>query len=262
MKNRLAVVITIAALFLFSCPQPEGNADENTSSPVDFTSHDTDYSILIENNTGQRLVAFKGDLDAAFLIGGIPANAQNHGLPLNTTLFNYTGDFPMILLTEAQYEANKSNLQSQKNTPFMRVYVFYNKNGDNNMVYKLAAGPGGSNVLPVVNPSSLSVELRIGGVTGATIGYAPRGILKTKFFLTNGDYYIYPVFKRYNYTQDIVESVYPRKENGDHWYQFYHFDEEHPQDTMNLENLVSSLTMTSGAAWVVVQNERAVLLYE
>ncbi|MDR0551991.1 MAG: hypothetical protein LBG72_08260, partial [Spirochaetaceae bacterium] len=120
---------------------------DGTLTDAAFESHNTDYSILVRNNTNFRLVAFKGDLRADALIGGIPAHAQGHGLPLNTTLFNKTEDFPMILLTEEQYKANKNNLQSQKNTPFTRVYVFYNKNGDNNVHYEISAGLGGSNSL-------------------------------------------------------------------------------------------------------------------
>ena len=235
----------------------DGNEDENGngSTSVDFTSHNTDYSILVRNNTGERLVAFKGDLVADKLIGGIPAHATDHGLRKNTTLFDRTEDFPMILLTEAQYNANKSNLQSQKNTPFTRVYVFYNNNGDNTVVYELAAGLGGNNELTIVNPSTLNIELRVGGPAGETLGYAPAGITQTALKVNDGNYLIYPVFKRYNRQKDVVDTVYPKGGSGLPWYQPYSFGEGHTRDSMRLSELLSGLSMTSGVAWIVVDNQ-------
>ena len=229
----------------------------NGTGTVDFTSHNTDYSILVRNNTSERLVAFKGDLRADMLIGGIPARANGHGLPNDLALFDKTEDFPLILLTEAQYNANKNQLQTQKNTPFTRVYVFYNKSGDNTVVYELAAGLGGNNELSIVNPStSMNIELRLGGVAGETIGYAPGGILETKLRLIDGNYNIFPVFKRYNQIRDVVETVYPKAaDNTTPWYRTVSFGEEVHAYTFNLSTLLSNTTMTSGAAWIVVQND-------
>ncbi|MDR2552522.1 MAG: hypothetical protein LBD31_05085 [Treponema sp.] len=137
--------IALGAVFfsLAGCDNPAGGGNDE----VDFTSRNTGYSILVRNNTGENLVAFKGDLEAGKLVGGIPAHAQNHGLPGNPALFDKTEDFPLILLTKAQYEAHKGNLQSQRHTPFTRVYVFYNKNGDNTAVYELAAGLGVNKII-------------------------------------------------------------------------------------------------------------------
>jgi hypothetical protein len=223
---------------------------------IDFTSHNTDYSILVRNNTGESLVAFKGELRADRLIGGIPAHAQNHGLPNTPALFDKTEDFPMILLTENQYNANISNLSSQKNTPFTRVYVFYNKSGDNTTVYEIAGGLGGTNALHIINTStSMNIELRLGGVAGETIGYAPAGILDTTLRLNDGNYNVFPVFKRYNSIRDVVETVYPKASTGDPWFRSVSFGEGTLDYTMNLKTLLQGLTMTSGAAWVFVSNQ-------
>jgi hypothetical protein len=244
-----------------------GSENENGNGSVDFSHHQTDYSIKVRNNTGERLVAFKGDLDNAFLIGGIPAHAPNHGLPLNTTLFNDTEDFPMILLTEAQYKAHKNSLQTQKNSPFTRVYVFYNKNGDNSAHYEIAEGLGGDNKLIVIVPKeNINVELRIGGVAGETIGYAPKGMLSTNLMLENGDYDIFPVFVRYNKTRDVVERVYPKNSAGTYnWFYPITFDGSNSPQTLPLGDLLKNLRMSSGAAWVVVDNQTtsgAIRFYE
>jgi hypothetical protein len=203
-------------------------------------------------------VAFKGELRTDRLIGGIPAHAQNHGLPKDPALFDKTEDFPLILLTESQYTTNKSNLASQKNTPFTRVYVFYNLSGDNTAVYEIAGGLGGTNRLHIINPSiSMNIELRLGGVAGETIGYAPAGILDTTLRLNDGNYNVFPVFKRYNAFRDVVETVYPKASSGDPWFRPVSFGEGTDDYEMNLRDLLKGLTMTSGAAWVVVVNQTA-----
>ncbi|MDR2576338.1 MAG: hypothetical protein LBC52_07845 [Treponema sp.] len=250
-KMMLFASVLVSAILLFSCEEADARPDG-----VDFSSHNTNYSILVRNNTGESLVAFKGELRGDTLIGGIPAHANNHGLPNNPTLFDKTEDFPLILLTEAQYNANKSNLSSQKNTPFTRVYVFFNKSGDNSAVYEIAGGLGGTNSLEIINASnSVNVELRVNGVAGETLGYAPAGILNTTLKLQDGNYNIFPVFKRYNRVRDVVEIVYPKGSGSNYaWFQSYSFGEGLTEATMNLKTLLQSTTFTSGAAWVYVNN--------
>jgi len=252
-----ASVLAVVVL-LFSCSSGgDSGSGHGSGSGPDYTSHNTDYSVLVRNNTNERLVAFKGELKAETLVGGIPAHAQNHGLPKDLTLFNKTEDFPLIILTEAQYNANKSNLASQKNTPFTRVYVFYNKEGDNKAEIEIAEGLGGTNKLEIINASnSINVELRLDGVAGETIGYAPAGILNTTLRLQDGNYNIFPVFKRYNRTRDVVETVYPKGTGSNYaWFQPYSFGEGTDSATMNLKTLLQSTVFTSGAAWVYVNNQ-------
>jgi hypothetical protein len=252
-KNLGTLVAIVLALFAFTaCDDPTGDPQ---TGEVDYTSHNTDYSILVRNNTGFELIAFKGDLQSDKIIGGIPAHAQNHGLPMNPTLFDKTEDFPMILLTRKQYDTNKNNLQSQKNTPFTRVYVFYNKNGDNNVHYEIAGGLGGNNTLTITNPSqSLNIELRLGGTAGETIGYAQAGMLETNLKLEDGTYNIFPVFKRYNRARDVVDTVYPKASNGDPWFRGVSFGDIH-EFNFNMRDLLKGLAMTSSAAWIYISNQ-------
>jgi predicted small secreted protein len=271
-KMKRIVMITAvltAAILMFSCDNDTsgsgggGNSGGGNqggggnTSDVDFTSNNTNYSILVRNNTGERLIAFKGQLDANRLIGGIPAHAQGHGLPKKSALFDRTEDFPMILLTEAQYNANKSNLSSQRNIPFTRVYVFYNFNGDNTTLYEIAEGLGGTNTLEIINASnSVNVELRVNGVAGETLCYAPANILNTTIKLQDGNYNIFPVFKRYNAARDVVETVYPKGTGSNYaWFQSYSFGQGTTSATMNLKTLLQSTTFTSGTAWVHVNNQ-------
>jgi hypothetical protein len=240
----------------------DGDGDDGgggkTTSGIDFTSHNTDYSILVRNNTRERLVAFRGDLHADMLIGGIPARTNNHGLPKDPKLFSQTDDFSLILLTESQYNANKSDLASLRNTPFTRIYVFYNASGDNTAVYEIAEGLGGSNELHIINPSTtLNIELRVNGVNGETLGYAPAGILNTTLRLNDGNFNVFPVFKRYNKTRDTLETMGPTMDDEKTpWFQSVSFGDEGVRDyEMNLRDLLQNLNITSGAAWVIVVNQ-------
>ena len=256
MTRILGIIVMVAIIVIgFVGCDDDGGSDKNSS--VDFTSNNTNYSILVRNNTGERLVAFKSELRTDTIIGGIPAGAQNHGLPRNLSLFDKTEGFPMIILTEAQYNANKANLSSLKNTPFTRVYVFYNRTGDNLAVYEIAEGLGGNNEFKIINAStSVNVELRVNGVAGETLGYAPAGILETTLKLQDGNYNVFPVFKRYNAYRDLVETVYPSGSgSGYSWFQSYSFGEGTTTATMNLKDLLQNIKFTSGTAWIVVNNQ-------
>jgi len=261
MNRVMFQILSLAAIILlYSCDLfisvSSGN-NNNPKSDVDFNSYNTNYSILVRNNSGERLVAFKGDLQDDKLMGGIPAHAQNHGLFNNLTLFDKTEDFPMILLTEEQYNTHKDNLNFLRNTPFTRVYVFFNKNGDNSVVYEIAEGLGGNNELKIINASnSINVELRLGGVAGETLGYAPAGILETTLKLQDGNYDIFPVFKRYNTFRDLPETVFPKGTGSNYaWFESHSFGENTTSATMNLKNLLQTTTFTSGTAWVVINNQ-------
>ena len=249
------VFLPAAMIFLFSCSDME-NSTGTDDLGIDFKNYKDDYSILVCNNTGERLIAFKGDLLPEKLIGGIPSGNNNHGFRNDPVLFDKTEDFPMILLTEAQYKANKDELNSLKSTPFTRVYVFFNKNGKNDIVYDIANGLGGNNEFKIINASaSINVELRLNGTAGQTIGYAPAGILETTLMMHDGDYDIFPVFKRYNVLRDVVETVYPRGSGGYAWFEGYSFGEGRTTATMNLKELLQNTSFVSGAAWVQVDNQ-------
>jgi len=265
----LAAIVLIVTMLAAGCDLLGGNNDNKpgTGGEVDFTSYNTNHSILVRNNTSERLVAFKGDIRQDMLIGGIPAHAVNHALQNNPSLFDKTEAFPMILITEAQYNANKNNLSSPalKNAPFTRVFVFYNKNGDNNVVYELDTGLGGINKFIIVNPStSINIELRRGGINGETFGFAPAGFLETTLRVQDGDFTVFPVFVRYNPFRDIVERIIPKRTiDGAPWFVTFSLgDFGHPvgeirEFSLNMRTLLSSVnfSLSTGSALIVIDNQ-------
>jgi len=258
----MAPVFIIMTLVLTGCPDPNGG---DLNSGIDYTSYNTNYSILVRNNTGQKLVAFKGALEASNLIGGIPAHAQGHALKKDPALFNRTEDFPLILITEAQYNANKSYLQALEQTPFTRIYVFYNANGDNTTNYDISGRLGGDKQLIIENSTGMNVELRLGGIAGETIGYAPAGMIRTTLYMNGGDADIFPVFKRYNPLRDTIDVVYPKGTgNGQAWSASFSLTSE--AQVFNVSAAFSNTLRSTGVAWLVINNQtspaEAVRLYE
>jgi VCBS repeat-containing protein len=169
-------------------------------------------SVIVDNLTGQRLVAFKGSLNPNYMISGIPAYASSHGLKKNAALFTTTGDFVLVLITEEQYNANKNNLGSLENLAFARIFAFYNNSGTNNNHFQISSKIGGSGRLSIVNPTPYNVEIRSGGPTGEILGYAPREMtMGTVLYLNGPDVYdIYPVFKFFNHNDGELYSVVPK----------------------------------------------------
>jgi hypothetical protein len=261
---KIAAVLLALALVMGSCDL--GGDNGGGGSGVDFTNYGTsanNTAIYVRNDTNQTLVAFKGSLNVNNILGGVPANAQDHGLKKNPALFTTTDSFPMILITEEQYIATKGNpsaLSQLELTPFTRVYVFYNASGDNNIRYRISNRLGGKYKLTVENPTNLNVELRLGGVDGETIGYAPSGMLATSFMVNDGDFNIFPVFKSYNNLRDIVETIYPTGATGYPWFQPLGFaDQAGMRDQLfNVKTALGSVSKrSSGVAWLSISNQTA-----
>ncbi|GMO54368.1 MAG: hypothetical protein Ta2G_13330 [Termitinemataceae bacterium] len=257
-KIVILVCLFIVLLALSSCKEPEG--DDEGPDKIDYTSYPTNYSIQIRNSTNQKLVAFKGALSASTLIGGIPAQATAHALKRDPALFSATGDFPVIFLTEEQYKTNKSNLASPTlaQTPFTRIYAFYNASGTNETVYEISGHLGGNNRFLIQNVnSSMNVEIRVNGVNGATLGYASAGMANTTLFLEDNDYLIFPVFRKYNAVRDVITTVYPKRQSGEYagtaWRTSFAL-EGNIEFSFDTSACLADITWSTGAAYLVIEN--------
>jgi len=249
---KLLPVVLIVLAFV-GCEEDEG-------SGVDFKSYKNDAAFFIDNSTNHRLVAFKGNLSANNLLGGIPANADYHGIKKNLSLFTKTEGFTVIFITEEQYIANKNNLGVLVQTPFSREYVYYNHGMDNPQRYEISGQVGGRHTLNLINGSGLDVSLRFNGPGGPTLGYATRQMHQTKFPMYGGDFYIYPVFMFYNHARDVLVKSYPtRSVDGGSYFRAVNFpivgpDTERNFDVADAYNSIEN-NMTLGVAWVVFDNQ-------
>lgn len=95
-------------------------------------------------------------------------------------------------------------------SPFANIYAYYNANSDNAMVYEISSKLGGNGTITVYNTSGFNVELRLNGINGETLGYIGDGMAVTTFNAGWGNYYIYPVFRKYNSARNEIMTVYPK----------------------------------------------------
>ena len=134
--------------------------NSSVSGELDFTSYPTNSAIVVDNNSSENLVLFKNQLRSQNMIGAIEANAVNHHIKKDPALFGATESFTLIAITEEQYNANKADLNALKNTPFARLYAFYNADAENNTVYQISNALGGDCQIILQNTTSYNVELR------------------------------------------------------------------------------------------------------
>jgi len=265
-----AMVVISIVLAVGSCKVTigtDGNGDD-AGKDIDWTNYTTNAAIRVRNLTNQRLVLFKNELKKDAIIGGVNANAggDGWGIKKDQKAFSTTDEFAMLVLTLDQYESNKNNLAAMTNSPFTRVYVFYNAAGENEILYEISDKLGGNYILQIENPSSLNVELRQGGVNGPTLGYAPAGMQMTRLYVQDGDLDFFPVFKRYNKQRNILETIYPKGVTGQPWMESFVFGEGYasPQAYDIREALKGTSGRTSGVAYLKIVNTSggAVRLYK
>jgi hypothetical protein len=252
-KKRMLWALPILALVLTltACPPPGGSHGNG----IDFESYASNAAVWVRNETSQNLVAFKGTILPSTLIGGVEAHANNHAFKYDPAIFATTSDFPLIFITEEQYLDNKNNLESLNNTPFTRVYAFYNQSGDNSTVYTISGDLGGNYTLKINNTTSMNVELRQNGINGPTIGYVSAGMLNQVLHLESGDYDIFPVFKKYYAVRDQIVSVTPKRDNGNAKYYSFGLGDGQAEVTFNVSSFLTGTTRTTGSAYLMVDNQ-------
>lgn len=265
---RVAALLLIGlVVFAFTgCEQLTGNDEAgstNSSVNGDETSdvsfdNFTTRSVSVKNNTGERLVAFKGEISPGALISGVPAYASNHGLKKDSGLFSATEEFALLFITEEAYIENKSNLSALRNSPFASIYGFYNNSGDNNNLFEISSYSGGSAELVVQNNSPFSVEIRMNGQTGEVLGYVPAYTANTTLKVEPGDYVLFPIFKKYLERDNEIYSIKPTFTGGaaDGKPYFYQVGIT-SSESWNLTDVYdpSTIKLTAGGFYLTVNNQ-------
>lgn len=273
MNNLFKTIIFFSLIFLFSGCSLLNNDDDKTKTPgggdnsgpvndVDYTNYRSSVdgaSITVDNTTSKNLVAFKGTIRPTTMIGGVRAYDSNWGLKKDTNLFSQTGDFILILVTEEDYLANKDNLNALESKPFTRIYAFYNASGTNNNIYKISGALGGDRRIILNNSTSFNVELRRDGIHGEALGYAASGMLNTTLYVNNGDYAIFPVFRKFNSAQSEIISVYPRYNSGSlegkARFREFSLTASEPEQSFNMGDFLQDIEFSTGAAYLIIDNQ-------
>jgi len=210
LKISVFLLVVGLAMGLTGCPDEEDDDPNGPSlSNVDYTNHQPG-SIRVRNNTNIDLVAFKGRPDIARLLGGVPANATNHGLTRDG--FTESADFALTLVTETAYNAAMAagGNQALANVQiFNVVYAFYNHTGTNNNVFQINAQSGGIGRLVLENPTAWNVEIRQSAYNGVTIGFIGPFTSTQTLNMEPGQYTLYPVLRRFNPLLGEIIDVQP-----------------------------------------------------
>jgi len=211
-------VLLLAAGLIFGlagCPTDDpddGKDNGGGGGEVNFESF-SPPSIYVDNKSAERLIAFKGSLNPNYLISGIPPFATNHGLYKSPSLFSTTGDFALILITEAEYNKNKANPAAA--SVFAEIYAFYNNEATNNNRFQISSKSGGTGRITLNNPTSWNIEIRRDGPTGEVLGYVAANMTNTVLRVNApDDYSLYPVFKRYVPAEKEIYEVVPKYTSG------------------------------------------------
>jgi hypothetical protein len=251
----MALVVTALVLSFGACGTDE-IADENISD-IDWKDY-KDFSIKVSNNTKKDLVAFHSSLSMANILGGINAGTSDHGLKNDPGKFGSSPkQFKMIFITREQYNENKNNLSQLNNDYFTQMFVFWNgAAGDNEKVYAISDKLGGEYQLEILNDSNYNVELRVDGPNGPLLGFAPNGIVKTRLYVGQGEFEVYPVFKYLNTQREIIETIYPKRADGKPFRRALTFNEQESRiQQINLHDALANISArSSGVCYLKIYN--------
>jgi hypothetical protein len=270
MKNFLLIVGTLSTFILLGACDLEPGEDDvlSSGSEIDWPgTSGNDYVFQIKNETSVDLIGFKGSLSKDRIIGGFKPN-ETVKVKKNPAVFGTTaGDFALVFITKDQYTNAGSSLDTQ--VPYTRVWAFYSPNQDapDNSIIRISSKLGGDCKLVVQNSSNRNVELRLNGVNGEVLGYAPANSNYTNIYVVAGPLVIYPVFKKYNPTNDQIMTIYPVGDNGP-WSDSISLGLQPNGSDKTKEYNAATITGTTnfsvGSAYLIVTNGSAadVCIYE
>ena len=248
----------VLSFSIFSCKLVINKNEKKVKEEAGVVSFEnfSPRSISVKNNTGERLVAFKGSIELSSLISGVPPHASNHGLKLDPSLFSETGDFALLFITQEVFNQNKDNLQAVKNSPFASIYAFYNKSGSSDLVYTISSKSGGSLKFTLHNNSAFNVELRLNSPEGEILGYVGAYTANTVLNVEAGDYVLYPVFKKYIAREKEIYSVVPKFQKSKKPF-FRDFVITDSSNVWNVGELwdPTKLNLSSGGFYLTINNQ-------
>jgi len=234
--------------------------DEESDYSI-WEDYKEDYAIRISNYSNTDIVAFKNEIKAENIIGGIRAASLNHGIKYDKNLFpEEPQQFIVRFISGELYESNIDNLSTDAllNQLFTQMHVFWNgDNSDQFRAYEISEKLGGPNRLQIINSSDFHVGYRLDGPAGKILYFAPSGLLMNYIYVSAGDYMIVPVLQRVNMIRDVIETVVPMINENTPYCWNITFSGEALVQSIDLNTAVTEApTLRSlGAAYVLINND-------
>ena len=187
---------------------------------------------------------------------------QTTGLKRDKNLFSATGDFVLWVVTEEFYLASKGDYSLLRNNPFALIYAYYNYDSDANanLVYTIPAYMGGEAYLIINNPTNYNVELRNNGLFGEPLVFAGSNILQAKIHVSYGDYYTYPVFRKFKKKLGEIVTYFPKVKGTDKsiYFQYSLSENGVKSQEFNVQEFFDPVDFkyctTPGAAYISIYN--------
>jgi len=277
LKKFSALLLAAGLVFgLTGCDQPNnggGGGGRTWIDDIDWRNHGpANHGFITDNLSAHRLVTFHGHVHPNTVLGGVPPNADNHGIFRDPAVFNSTRSIHVVVVREDEliYHYNNNTLNLLNANPFVSLMVLYNHGMANNHRHRLTQRAGGRHRLIVANPTQNNVELRInsplaGG--GDVLGFSPRLSLSTVFHLNDHVFptvetLIFPVFRFFHPVDQTVSEIFPQFGpgtgilEGTPWFMPLATAAGLPDvnSTINIQTVMSDFHVRLGAVWLVVEN--------
>lgn len=274
LKRKLGLLVAAAVMVgMFSSCVLNVKEDKEQTTPtndtpatqevsIDYTNYTgSDVSIKVRNDSTKNVVCFKGTPSASTLISGAKGGQQT-GLKLDKALFNQSGDFVLWAIAEEDYKKYKDNYDEMKKAPFALLYAYYNADSDSNanMVYTISSKMGGESYILLNNPTNYNVELRQNGLYGESLAFAGANTVQTKVYVAFDDYYIYPVFRKFQKKTGEIVTCFPKEKNIDKpvYFEFSLSENGDKSQEFNVNDWFDPNAFkdysTPGAAYVTITN--------
>lgn len=220
-KTVFGAALVLAAVVFASCDlnvslKGAGTQQSPADSGIDYTNYQTDYSIIVHNESSKNVVCFKGAPREANLISGAKAGSKTKLKKIDG--FSESSDFVLWAITEEDYLAAKKSgdYTALDNKPFCRIYAYYNSEADANanLTYTISSKLGGQYFFNLQNTTRYNCEIRKDGLYGEPFMYAGAQTLNTKIYAMDGDYNFYPVFRKYDKNANAIVTSFPKTKKG------------------------------------------------
>ncbi len=202
-------------------PTPnQGNEQEQqqeATSDIDYTDYSSNYALIVHNNAQKNMVLFMGEPKNGNILGGVKTGKTTH-LKKNPDLFGNTStDFVVFVVTEEDYnQYYKSSPETLASSPYATFYAAYNKNSVNELQYEISSLLTGDYKIIVQNGTDYNIEIRNkSAYNGETLAFSLANSYDQEYHLGEGNYKIFPVFRKYDKNSGEILSSYPTYQTGE-----------------------------------------------
>lgn len=227
-----------------------------SDSGVDFNDYTSNYALIVKNNSTKNMVLFKGKPSQQNVLGGVKACSTSH-IKNDKTFFSETQDFVVYVVTEENYKDNKDFLLFSAQ-PYTTFYAVYNTNMINSNVYEIPSLNAGAYKIVVNNASIFNVELRSKSLNGEILGFSEPMTFEKAFHIGQGEFMVFPVFRKFDKTSREIFSVYPTYASGalageTKLFEFF-LDEGTTEVQLNVQKWLNGVKLNPSAAYIEIIN--------